>query len=289
MSVHFSIIIPVYNAASSLAETLESVSMQTYQHYEVICVNDGSVDSSKDILLEWKHRHPTIDFTLINQENRGLGNARNRGIKSAKHPWVAFLDADDIWVCQRLALLAKAMANLSADVIYTSFKTFGRKNHETIRKGHALNHLEDILIKGNPLMPSATIVRTALLLEHPFSEDAAEHGAEDFDLWIRLLHDQKVFHYVDTPLINYRETGGMSTRIPQHLEHVINVIEKYYKLGWFNDSVYQKAIARKHWEAGRFYHKNRKFLLANEHYNKSKTITPKSVILKLLSSLKYRI
>lgn len=286
MSVHFSIIIPVYNAEKTLLETLNWTGAQTYPHFEIICVNDGSTDGSEEIILQWKKDHPAIDFTLINQQNGGLGNARNRGIKAAKHPWVAFLDADDIWIWQRLELLSNEINQAPADVIYTSFKTFGKNNRPRVRKGHPLQNLKDLLVKGNPIMPSAAIAKTALLLEYPFSEDPDVHGAEDFDLWVRLLHDNKTFHYGDAPLTLYRETGGMSTRIPEHLSHVINVITKYHQMGWFDDLVFQKAIQRKNWEAGRYYHKNRAFIKALQHYAKAGSLNFKQKIIRLMAQLK---
>lgn len=276
----------MYNAEKTVRETLNSISNQSYPKFEIICVNDGSTDRSEDIILKWKEANPTLDFTLVNQENKGLGNARNRGINTAKYPWTAFLDADDTWVTKRLEQMASYMTQPPCDVFYTSFKTFGRTDTPRVRNGHTLHNFEDILIQGNPIMPSAAVVRTALLLEYPFSESKALHGAEDIDLWLRLLHDNKTFCYIDEALTNYRETGGMSTRITEHIEHVINVIEKYYKLGWIDDSIYEKAIHRKNWEAGRYYHKNGKFKEANIHYSKAGQLGIKQLTIQYFAKLK---
>ena len=275
----------MYNAARTLVETLDSLAAQAYQHFEVICVNDGSTDRSEDILLKWKEAHPKIDFTLINQGNGGLGNARNRAIHAAKNPWVAFVDADDIWLPNKLDIIYQAIAKSQADVIYHDFTTFGGSQNRN-RSTFPILSIEDLLIKGNPIMPSAAVVRTALLLEFPFSEDANVHGAEDFDLWLRLLNAEKKFSHINEDLTRYRETGGMSTRIQEHLTHVFNVISKYHKLSWFDDAVYKKAIERKHWEAGRFYHKTGQFEEAEEFYAKAGLLSPKQMAIQLLAKLK---
>ena len=285
MKVHFSIIIPIYNAANTLSATLESISAQTYPCIEVICINDGSTDRSEKIVSQWKDKKPEIDLTLLNQENRGLGNARNRGIKKAKHPWVAFLDADDIWLPGKLSEVANYLSKNQADVIYHGFITFGGKRTRT-RSIFPIHSIEDLLIKGNPIIPSATAVRTALLLEFPFAEDQNIHGAEDFDLWLRLLHAGKTFKLLRAHLTQYRETGGMSSRISEHLRHVMNVIAKYHELRWFDAAVFQKATHRKNWEAGRFYHKNGQFENALSQYTKAGVLTPKQKLIQALAKLK---
>ena len=87
-----SIIIPVFEAKKHIARCLDLVSSQTLSDIEVICVDDGSTDGSKDILSEYARRDERI--RLIEQSNLGAGAARNAGIKAAKGEYIAFLDAD---------------------------------------------------------------------------------------------------------------------------------------------------------------------------------------------------
>ena len=90
-----SIIIPVYNVEQYLRECLDSVVSQSFDDYEVVCINDGSSDGSLAILEEYKNRYSKIQ--VISQQNKGLSGARNVGIKAAKGDYVFFLDSDD-WV-----------------------------------------------------------------------------------------------------------------------------------------------------------------------------------------------
>lgn len=284
MSVHFSVIVPMFNAAKTLSETLQSIAAQSYPHFEVICINDGSTDRSEQIASKWHEQHPEINFTLINQKNGGLGNARNRGIKAAKNAWTAFLDADDTWLPNKLSKVSEFLSQHEADVVYHSFVTFGGRQEKT-RNIFPVKSIKGLLSKGNPIMPSAAVVRTALLLEFPFSEDPAVHGAEDFDLWLRLLHANKTFEHLGSVLTRYRETGGMSTRITEHLEHVENVISNYHQKNWFKDDIFQKAICRKNWEAGRHYHKVDKFEDALKYYEKAGKLNTKQKSIQLLAKM----
>lgn len=106
----FSIIIPVYNVEKYLAQCLDSVLCQTYaSDYEIICVNDGSTDSSLVILEEYRKKHK--ELKIIDQQNKGLSGARNTGLKEAKGEYVWFVDSDD-WIDKKsLEILAANISN----------------------------------------------------------------------------------------------------------------------------------------------------------------------------------
>ena len=91
----FSVVVPVYNVETYLEQCLESLQAQNYQDYEVVCVNDGSTDNSREILAQWEERFPQM--SVIDRENGGLSAARNTGLKEAKGDYVVFVDSDD-WV-----------------------------------------------------------------------------------------------------------------------------------------------------------------------------------------------
>lgn len=91
--MRFSIIIPIYNTADYLAECIASAVGQHYDDYEVVCVDDGSTDSSAAILQHYAAQHPRI--RSIRQENQGIGSARNTGLRAAQGDYILFLDSDD--------------------------------------------------------------------------------------------------------------------------------------------------------------------------------------------------
>lgn len=105
MTPFFSIIVPVYNVAPYLRECLDSVLAQTFADWEVICVDDGSMDGSGAILDEYAKKDKR--FTVIHQPNAGVGSARNAALDVANGAWVVFLDGDDIWSEKLLAVVTK--------------------------------------------------------------------------------------------------------------------------------------------------------------------------------------
>lgn len=114
-----SIIIPVYNVEKYLAQCLNSIIHQTYQHIEVICVNDGSLDNSKNILEEYASKDNRIK--IISQDNQGLSAARNRGMREASGKYLMFVDSDD-WIdlctCEKAISLAEKN---NADLVFWSY------------------------------------------------------------------------------------------------------------------------------------------------------------------------
>lgn len=93
--IFFSLIVPVYNVENYLSRCLDSILSQNYEKYEIICVNDGATDRSGEILLEYSHKYKQIK--VVNQENKGLGEARNTGMKYMTGDYVWFIDSDD-WI-----------------------------------------------------------------------------------------------------------------------------------------------------------------------------------------------
>ena len=118
--IKISVIIPVYNVEKYLRRCLDSVINQTFRDMEIICVNDGSTDSSAEILEEYKSRDKRI--ILLNQENMGQGNARNVGLKIAKGEYISFIDSDDWIDSDFFEKLYEAAKKYNADVACAEIK-----------------------------------------------------------------------------------------------------------------------------------------------------------------------
>lgn len=119
--VKISIIIPVYNSEKFLEETISSIINQTLNDIEIICVNDGSIDNSAQILESLSKKHDCI--RILNQENQGSGKARNYGMDEAKGEYIGFLDADDIFIDERSLELLYDVANENdADMVCGNLK-----------------------------------------------------------------------------------------------------------------------------------------------------------------------
>ncbi len=267
MIIEFSIIVPIFNAEKTLGETLQSIENQSYKNFEVILVNDVSQDKSLAIAKEWRDANPDLEVKIISKKkNKGLGATRNTGIKKAKKEWISLLDADDIWDSQKLKKMADFILKNEADVCYHSVTVFGLEK-ERKRNVFQVASVEEILKKGSPLIPSASIIKKEICREFPFSENRAHHGAEDIHLWVRLLHAEKKFRPLDETLTRYRETGGMSTHLPIHLKNVFRVLEDLNGQDYFDELSLARAKKRKFFEAGRFWHKRGRHQRAHNYYS----------------------
>ena len=118
-----SIIVPVYNAAGYIRETIEMVRKQTYQDWELLLVDDGSSDDSVKVMEAYRQEHPDSRINIIKKtKNQGAAAARNTGVRQAKGRYIAFLDADDIWLDNKLSLQMEFMEKNQAAFVFTAYE-----------------------------------------------------------------------------------------------------------------------------------------------------------------------
>lgn len=116
-----SIITPAYNSEKFIRHTIKSVLDQTYPFWEMIIVDDGSVDVTPEIIKEIANKEPRIKWTIL-ENNSGIASARNEAIKMAKGRFLAFLDHDDLWLPQKLEEQVAFMLDNDYHFTYTSFE-----------------------------------------------------------------------------------------------------------------------------------------------------------------------
>lgn len=194
-----SVVIPAYNAGNFIEHCLKSIVSQNYRPMEVIIVDDGSKDCTASIVETFaqKHRDEQTSFLLIRQENGGPSRARNRGIAEARGEWVAFLDADDQWTCDKLTTqvvyhqnhpdISFTFADMrvvkdSGETIESVFTKYG---HCPYDENGIVNDPFSKLLKCN-FIPTGTVMSRRDCFEQisPFDE-SIRHG-EDYDLWLRM-------------------------------------------------------------------------------------------------------
>ena len=171
-----SVIVPVYNVEEYLEECLESIKRQTYTDIEVILVNDGSIDRSKEICERYCEKDSR--FKLVNQENKGLSGARNRGMLESKGEFISFVDSDDVLKKDMLEQLMKQMTSEDIDIVecwYTNEKQELElsipKNVKTIFQGDSKEALvslcKDNIVRLNAV---AKLFRRQVIVNFPFLE-----------------------------------------------------------------------------------------------------------------------
>lgn len=197
----FSVVIPTYNRADLLPNSLGSVFAQTDQDLEVIVVDNSSSDGTLDLLASYQDPRLSA-ITVSNQGN--IANSRNVGQKAARGRWVAFLDSDDAWAPQKLARVRQAITD-NPDVVLVANNEWELKGGERLRvikwgptgKHHVLDRL---LFRGNCVSTSAaTVLRETGLKVGGFGEDREFITVEDYDFWIKLAYEGPFF-FIEDPL-----------------------------------------------------------------------------------------
>ena len=197
-SVTVSVIIPSYNRADLIKRAVQSVLNQTYQDFEIIVVDDGSTDNTKQIVKSFNDKR--ISY-IYHKKNMGAPAARNRGIKSGRGQYFAFLDSDDEWLPEKLEKSLKKFLSLDSDVglVYSNFFITGdggRQKKALDRKGPEGKISRDLLRKSFIQM-SATLIKSGCLAKIRFDERLPTD--QDRDFFIRICQHWNAA-YIDEPL-----------------------------------------------------------------------------------------
>ncbi len=192
-----SVIIPTYNRMGLLSRALTSVARQTRPPDEVVLVDDGSTDDTEGLI-----RRQFPDVRYLQQENRGVAAARNRGIREAKGEWLAFLDSDDEWLPHKLERQLDAVRE---EPEFSLCHT----NEIWIRRGKRVNPLKKHAKSGGYIfkkcLPLCVISPSSVLIHRSLFEqvglfDESLPACEDYDLWLRVTAIRPVL-YLEEPLI----------------------------------------------------------------------------------------
>jgi glycosyltransferase involved in cell wall biosynthesis len=252
-----SVIIPLYNCAPYVADAVRSVLAQPVPDLEVIVVDDGSTDGGADTLAQFGGR-----IRVLTQENSGAAAARNHGLREARGDLIAFLDADDWWLPNRLpAQLAALETFPDAGLVFSDFMIVDLDGHVTrARRGIVEKYnvpkdgaevrfeglfahkarltvaggsmdayagpIAPLLFRGNLINTCSVLIRREAL-KRCGEFDPTLSTEEDFDLWLRVARDFP-FVYVDEPLLAFRRRPGQLTRADQSeviLRNVARVTE----------------------------------------------------------------
>lgn len=244
-----SVIIPAYNAAPYIKDTLDSVFAQTYRSFQVIVVNDGSPDTAalEELLLPYRDR-----IIYIKQENRGLSGARNTGLRAATGNMVALLDADDIWMPDYLEEQTKFLqAHPEFDLVYCNARFFGQSIYDG-------KEYMDVCPSDGDATPAAIISRRCHVFVSVtaraealkrFGFDESLRSCEDFDCWLRFTAAGHKIGYHRKILVRYRKHGASLSANPTWMAdynlRVLNNALTFWPQNSKEKNLLIEAIARK--------------------------------------------
>lgn len=198
-----SVVIPCYQQGQYLESAIESAYNQTLPAHEIIIVNDGSTDNTREIAERYMFKEfPLLDspVRVINQVNKGLSSARNTGIMNATGDYVLFLDADDMLAENALQVLTQKILETNCDVISPSFREFGVRNQDVILQ--QFSEVKD-LVGGNRLGYFSAIRRSVLLEVGGYSP-RMNWGWEDWHIWFDIFTRGKSLAVIPDILVYYR-------------------------------------------------------------------------------------
>lgn len=217
--IKFSIIIPVYQQAEYLSQTIESVLSQTLKAHEIIVVDDGSPDNSFQVASSYPVK-------IIRQVNKGLASARNTGIMNSTGDWLLFLDSDDMLLENCLEKISEAIEkNSDIDIVAPSLKNFGINNTSITLMPNPT--LEDFKT-ANRIGYFSAIRRTVLLEVGGYSPKMT-FGYEDLHLWVNLLTLGKKLITIPDILVLYRvkQNSMLKDAVNHHDELMAQIFKDF--------------------------------------------------------------
>jgi len=210
MTPNVSVIMPVYNGENVIVDAVQSVLNQTYSDFELIIVDDCSIDNTAGKVRELAQQDSRI-IIMQNITNLGAAASRNRGCNCARGKYLAFLDSDDLWVADKLDEQVSYMESNESDFSYSSFGFMDSKG-KYLGKDYLVPKsikYEGLLCK-NVILCSSVMIKTTAFQDHKFDN---RFFHEDLRLWLELLREGKQAGGLEEVLVLYRSGGRSSNRL----------------------------------------------------------------------------
>jgi alpha-1,6-rhamnosyltransferase len=291
-----SVVIPTYNTARYIGETLDSVFAQDYPHYEVIVVNDGSPDTPE---LERVLERFDGRITYIKKANGGVASARNAGIRASKGDFIATVDSDDLLQPNWMPIQVDYFRNHpNVDLVYGDGVIFGEGLAEVLVS--ALNPSEgsatfESIVSERCCVPTpGVLMRREALFDIGLLDETLRWG-EDFDLWLRIAKGGHRIEYHREVIFRYRRhTGGVSSQPTTLHRYGVTVIEKLLREGGLTpeersaaQQAKQRLEARIHMAEGKIAFEARDFAVAAEKLAAANTTLRQSRLSIIVALLRF--
>ncbi|MBE9038750.1 glycosyltransferase [aff. Roholtiella sp. LEGE 12411] len=225
---NISVIIPAYNSEKTIKTTIESVLNQTFADFELIIVNDGSQDSTLDIIAKFQDSR----IKVLSFNNSGGNVSRNRGLNYAVGEFISFLDADDIWTADKLEIQLKALQENPQAAVAYSWTDYINENGAFVVSGRHVNLngdvYEELLLTNFLENGSNPLIRREALIELG-GFDKSLSAAQDWDMWLRLAYK---FDFVCIPSVQilYRiSANSVSSNLLRQEKACLQLLERAYQ------------------------------------------------------------
>ena len=227
MSELVSVIVPVYNLENFIIQTMDSVLVQTYPHWELLLVEDGSRDNSAGMITEYIAEKGDDRIRLIRQpSNQGAARARNRGLREARGRYIAYLDGDDLWMPEKLEKQIRFMEQKEAAFSFCGYE-FADENGmglgKVVRVPETLSYRQAL---SNTTIFTTTVMFDTKRISKELLE-MPEMKSEDTALWWKVLRTGCVAYGLDENLARYRRAGRtLSSNKVEAIRRIWNLYRK---------------------------------------------------------------
>ncbi len=274
-----SIIIPTYNRAKMLSRAIKSVLNQTFQDFELIIVDDGSTDNTKEVVENFQKQDSRINYIWMKNSGRPA-KPRNIGIKNSKGKYIAFLDSDDEWMPEKLEkqiiLFENSNINKLGFVGCNILNIDTLKNFNKIYKMPRIRKLFKHLLIRNFLMTPSILVKKSVIEDVGLFDENFE-VADDWDMWIRISQKYD-FDFVDEVLVKryiHTQSITQSSSIEKIIKEELYFINKYKS--YYSIRAYMKrkeGLQNLYIKMARLHIKNNDIYAGREYFKKAITICP---------------
>lgn len=222
-----SIIVPVYNIKKYIRETMDCVRQQTYPHWELLLVEDGSSDGTAEEIAEYIRETGEERIRLLKQpSNMGAAKARNRGLEEASGRYIAYLDADDLWLPEKLERELAFLEEKQAAFVFTGYEfadETGKGTGKVVKVPETLVYKE--ALKNTTIFTSTVMFDTDKIQKELLVMPVIK--SEDTALWWKVLRKGYVAYGLNENLVKYRRSG--KTLSSNKLEAICRIWNLYRK------------------------------------------------------------
>ncbi|WP_298418048.1 glycosyltransferase family 2 protein [uncultured Kordia sp.] len=231
-----SVITPTYNAELFIKETIESVRAQTYNNWELILVDDASKDTTVSILKKYTEEDIRIKFHVL-EKNSGAAIARNTAIEKATGSYIAFLDADDLWMPEKLSKQIAFMQKENIQVCFASYELMNEVGKSLGKKVNALPKVNFSKMLKSNYIGNLTGIYNATTLGKVYMPNIRKR--QDWALWLTLIKKVEFAYSISEPLAKYRvREDSISSNKLNLLKYNYTIYRKALKFGAFKSSLY---------------------------------------------------
>lgn len=279
------VIVPCFNSAKYLKQTIDSVLLQGFANLEVIAIDDGSTDGTREVLATFGNQIRV--FTHPENHNCGQSATTNLGIEKTAAEIIAFIDADDIWFPGKLARQVDVLRrHVGIGVVYTGAVAIGPDDQPLYGFPAARNSGEDspkqMLLDCHIQSPSQVAIRRSCLVRVGGFDQTLVPA--DHDMWLRLIEVTR-FHFIDEPLVGYRKHPAQlsSVRERKMWKDGFRVLAKAQARYPYSGKVLRRRRAVLHYRLARYDTYMSKYGRAMTHYVRAVFYDPKRALLAALT------